>query len=77
MLRTGGSPGAHRTLPDGEGQPGGAAAPVHRAGPQAGVGALQRVRAHLQELHPHVHRRQTRVVGLIYVLKISERNVTF
>ena len=55
MVRTDRSPGAHRPLPDSEGQPGRAAAPLHRAGPQAGVGAVQRVRAHHQELHPHVH----------------------
>lgn len=62
MLETDRSPGAHRPLPHGEGQPSRPAAPLHRAGPQARVGALQRVCAHHQELHPHVHRRQTRVV---------------
>lgn len=62
VVKAGCSSGAHRPLPDREGQPGGAAAPFHRAGPQARVGAVQRVCAHHQELHPHVHRRQTRVV---------------
>lgn len=57
------SPGAHRPLPDREGQPSRTAAPLHRAGPQTGVGALQRVCAHHQELHPHMHRHQTRVVS--------------
>lgn len=64
-LRTGRSPGTHRPLPDGEGQPSRTAAPLHCAGPQAGVGALQRVCAHHQELHPHVHRHQAGVVSFI------------
>ena len=63
FLRTGGSPGAHGSLPHSEGQPGGTAAPLHCAGPQTRVGALQRVRTHHQELHPHVHRHQTGVVS--------------
>lgn len=52
----GGSHRVHRPLPHSEGQPGGAAAPVHLSGPQAGFGAQY------SELHSHVHRRQTGVV---------------
>lgn len=58
----GGSFGAHRSLPHSERQPGGPAAPIHSPGPQAWVGALQWVCSHHQELHPNLHRYQTRVV---------------
>lgn len=58
----GGSFGAHRPLPHSQRQPGGPAAPLHSPGPQARVGALQRVCPHHQKLHPHLHRHQARVV---------------
>ena len=57
------SPGAYGSLPDSEGQPDGTATSIHRAGPQAGVGTLQWVRTHHQELHPNCHRHQARVVS--------------
>lgn len=47
----GGAPREDGQLPDGEGQPGGTAAPLHVPGPQARLGHIQRVRAHHQELH--------------------------
>jgi hypothetical protein len=40
---------------------GGAAAPHDMPGPQARVGALQRVRPHHQKLHQDLHRRQAGV----------------
>ena len=42
------APGADRALPDREGQPDRAAAPLHLPRPQARVGPLQRVRTHHQ-----------------------------
>ena len=47
--------GKNGSLSDSEGQPGGTAPPVHRSGPQARMGAVQRVCAHHQELHTHCH----------------------
>lgn len=61
-LPAGGSFGAHRPLPHSERQPSGPAAPIYSPGPQTRVGALQRVCPHHQELHPHMHRHQARVV---------------
>ncbi|XP_061816929.1 ATP-dependent RNA helicase DHX15-like isoform X4 [Nerophis lumbriciformis] len=54
-MLSGCSPGAHGPLPDCEGQPGGPAPPLNRAGPQIRVGPLQRVCTHCQELHPYLH----------------------
>lgn len=71
-LQTGRPPGAHRPLPDCKRQPSSAAASLHCAGPQARVGALQRVRTHDQELHSHVHGHQTRVVRNICSSFIQE-----
>ena len=62
-LSTGRSPWAHWSLPDRQGQPGGAASPIHLSWPQAWVGALQWICADHEELHPHSDRRQARVVS--------------
>ena len=53
------------TLPHCEGQPSGPASPQHVPGPQARVGALQRVRAHHQELHQDLHRCQAGVANQV------------
>lgn len=58
----GGTFGAHGSLPHSQRQPSGATAPIYSPGPQARVGALQRICPHHQKLHPHLHRHQTRVV---------------
>ena len=68
ILSTGSSSGAHRSLPDGQGQPGGPASSVHLPWPQARVGALQRVCADHQELHPYSVGRQARVVSYFHLL---------
>lgn len=62
-MLSGCSPGAHRPLSHGEGQPGGPVAPFHRTGPQARVGSLQWVCADHQELHPHLHWYKTWMVS--------------
>ena len=53
------------TLSHREGQPSGPVEPQHVPGPQARVGALQRVRADHQELHQDLHRRQARVANQV------------
>merc|ERR1719223_1376945 len=63
LLHAGGAPRAHGPLPHRQGQPGRRAPPVDLAATQARVVPVQRVRAHLQELHPHVHRHQGRLAG--------------
>ena len=47
------SSGTYGSLPHGEGQPGGRAAPVVQPRYEAGVGALPRVRPHHAQLHPY------------------------
>ena len=47
------------------GQPGCSASPYDVPGPQAGVGPLQWVRPHHQELHQDLHRRQARVASQV------------
>lgn len=58
----GGPFGTYRSLPHSQRQPSGPTAPIYSSGPQARVGSLQRICAHHQKLHPHLHRHQTRVV---------------
>lgn len=50
---SGGTLGAIRALPDGEGQPGGVDPPFVGPGQQAGVVHVRGVRAHIEKLHPH------------------------
>ena len=61
----GGSPWEEWSLSDCQGQPGGAAPPKHLSRSQTRVGALQRVCAHHQELRPHLHWHQARVVSML------------
>lgn len=62
-LHPGGPLGTYWSLPHSQRQPSGPTAPVHGSGPQTRVGSLQRICAHHQKLHPHLHRHQTRVVS--------------
>lgn len=64
-LCPGGPFGTYWSLPHSQRQPSGPTAPVYGSGPQTRVGSLQRICAHHQKLHPHLHRHQTRVVSRV------------
>lgn len=72
----GGPFGTYRSLPHSQRQPSGPTAPIYSSGPQARVGSLQRICAHHQKLHSHLHRHQTRVVCVqaFYQYMVKKRN---